>query len=102
MKQVKLKSFKRVVLAGLVAAAFLPALAGATPTSFSVEGQWDRGFLPGGGTFSGMMSVDTIAGEILSMDILFADFPALPVFNTTAHSSRQHRNRSLRSSRGQS
>jgi hypothetical protein len=82
MKQVKLKSLKRVVLAGLVAAAFLPALAGATSTAFNVEGQWDRGFVAGGGTFSGMMSVDTIAGEILSMEILFADFPTLPAFNT--------------------
>jgi len=82
MKQVRLKSLKRAMLAGLVVAAFLPALAAATPTSFDVAGQWNKGFLPGGGTFSGMMSVDTVAGEILSMNILFADFPALPVFNT--------------------
>ncbi|MEO6798518.1 MAG: PEP-CTERM sorting domain-containing protein [Rhodanobacter sp.] len=81
MKQVKLKSLKRVMLAGLVVAAFLPALAGATPTSFDVEGQWNNGFLPGGGTFSGVMLVDTVAGEISSMDILVADFPALPAFN---------------------
>ncbi|MBN8712720.1 MAG: PEP-CTERM sorting domain-containing protein [Xanthomonadales bacterium] len=81
MKQVKLKSLKRVMLAGLVAAAFLPVLAGATATSFDVEGQWNNGFLPGGGTFSGMMSVDTVIGEISAMDILFADFPALPAFN---------------------
>ena len=69
------------MLAGLVVAAFLPALAGATPTPFNVDGQWNRGFLGGGGTFSGMMFVDTVAGEISSMDILFVDFPALPVFN---------------------
>jgi hypothetical protein len=81
MKQFKLKSLKRIMLAGLVATAFLPMLAIATPTPFNVEGQWDNGFLPGGGTFSGMMLVDTDAGEISSMDILFADFPALPAFN---------------------
>lgn len=81
MKQAKLKLLRRVMLAGLVAAAFLPGLAGATPTAFDVEGQWDKGFLPGGGAFSGMMSVDAIAGAISSMDILFADFPALPEFN---------------------
>lgn len=82
MKLVKTKSLKRVILAGLAAAAFLPALAGATPMPFNVEGQWDLNFLPGGGTFSGVMSIDTIVGEISSMDILFADFPALPAFNT--------------------
>ena len=82
MKQIKLKSLKRVMLAGLVAAAFLPALGGATPTAFNVDGQWNNGFLPGGGTFSGMMSVDTVAGEISSVDILFPDFPALPAFTT--------------------
>ena len=81
MKQVTLKSLKRVMLAGLVVAALLPALAGATPTPFNVEGQWNRGFLPGGGTFSGMMAVDTVAGEISSMDIVFADFLTLPAFN---------------------
>ncbi len=81
MKQAKLKLLKRVLLAALVATAFLPALASATPTSFNVDGQWNRGFIPGGGTFSGMMLVDTVAGEISSMDILFADFPALPAFN---------------------
>ncbi|MEO7052216.1 MAG: PEP-CTERM sorting domain-containing protein [Rhodanobacter sp.] len=81
MKQVKLKLLKRIMLAGLVVAALLPALAGATPTPFNVEGQWNRGFVSGGGTFSGIMAVDTVAGEISSMDILFADFPALPAFN---------------------
>ena len=81
MKQVKLKSLKRIMLASLVVAAFLPALAGATSTPFNVEGQWNNGFLPGGGTFSGMMSVDSIAGQVSSMDILFVDFPALPAFN---------------------
>lgn len=82
MKQVKLKSLKRLMLAGLVAAAFLPALAGATPTVFNVEGQWNNGFLPGGGSFSGTMSVDAVAGQITSADVLFPDFPALPAFNT--------------------
>lgn len=82
MKQMKLKSLKQFVLAGLVAAAFLPALAEATPVEFKVEGLWDNGFLPGGGTFNGMMIVDTIVGEITSMDILFPDFPTLPAFNT--------------------
>ena len=82
MKQIRTKSSKWLMLAGLVAAAFLPALAGATPMAFDVEGRWDRGFISGGGTFSGVMSVDTVAGEISSMDILFADFPTLPVFNT--------------------
>jgi hypothetical protein len=81
MKQLKLKSPKRILLAGLVVAALLPALAGAVSTPFNVEGQWNNGFLPGGGTFSGTMSVDTVAGEISSMGILFADFPALPAFN---------------------
>lgn len=82
MKQIKMKPLKRVMLAGLVAAMFLPALASATPMAFNVEGQWNRNFLPGGGIFSGEMFVDTILGEISSMNILFADFPTLPVFNT--------------------
>ena len=82
MKQIKLKSLKRIMLAGLVVAAFLPALAIATPTFFNVEGQWNNGFLPGGGTFNGIMSVDTDAGEISSMEIVFPDFPTLPTFNT--------------------
>lgn len=81
MKQIKLKSLKQLVMAGLVAAAFLPALAEAAPVEFRVEGLWDHGFLPGGGTFNGMMFVDTVAGEITSMDILFPDFPTLPAFN---------------------
>lgn len=82
MKKVKKKSLRQVMLVGFLVAAFLPALAVATPMVFNVEGQWDRGFLSGGGTFSGGMSVDTVAGEISSMNILFADFPTLPVFNT--------------------
>lgn len=82
MKQVKLKSLKRVMIAGFVAAVFLPAFASATPMAFEVEGQWTRGFLPGGGIFNGMMFVDTVAGEIASVNILFPDFPALPAFNT--------------------
>lgn len=81
MQWVKLKALKRIMLAGVVATAFLPALVGAAPTTFNVDGQWDRGFLPGGGVFSGMMSVDTVAGEISAMSILFADFPALPAFD---------------------
>lgn len=81
MQRVKLKTLKRILLAGFVAAAFLPAIAGATPTMFDVEGHWDRGFIAGGGDFSGTMSVDTVAGEISAMSILFAGFPALPAFN---------------------
>ncbi|MGH8147991.1 MAG: PEP-CTERM sorting domain-containing protein [Rhodanobacteraceae bacterium] len=87
MQQVKLKSLKRAVLAGLVTAAFLPALAVATPTAFKVSGQWDQGFLGGGGTFSGMMSVDTVAGTIKSMDVMFPDFPTLPAFDTILSSA---------------
>ncbi|MDY0212837.1 MAG: PEP-CTERM sorting domain-containing protein [Desulfuromonadaceae bacterium] len=82
MSQVKLKLWKRVMLAGFVVTVLLPALAGATPMLFNVEGQWDRNFIPGGGTFNGTMSVDTVAGEISSMNIVFPDFPALPEFNT--------------------
>ena len=81
MNQPRLKSLKRIMLAGLVVAAFLPALAGATPTPFNVNGTWNKGFLPGGGTFSGLMSVDTLAGDIASMNIVFADFPTLPAFD---------------------
>lgn len=78
----KLRSLRQAMIAGTVAAMFLPAPADASPMAFNVEGQWDRGFISGGGTFSGVMFVDTVIGEISSMNILFPDFPALPAFST--------------------
>lgn len=75
MKSIKLKSVKLCLLAGLLIVGLLPALAGATPVRFNIDGQFAS---PTAGTFTGTMDVDTDLGQILSVNVLF---PGLSPFD---------------------
>lgn len=75
MKGIKLKSVKLYLLAGLLIVGLLPALAGAIPVRFNIDGRFAS---PTAGTFTGTMDVDTGLGQILSSNVLF---PGLSPFD---------------------
>lgn len=75
MKNIKRKSVKLSLLAGLLVVGLLPALAGATPVRFNIDGQFAS---PAAGTFTGTMDVDTDLGKILAINVLF---PGLSPFD---------------------
>lgn len=79
MKSINLKPLKLFLLASLLACGFLPALAGATPVTFDINGHYaSTDFFPVGGDFTGTMDVDTATGQLLSFEALF---PGLATFN---------------------
>lgn len=84
MKSIKLKPFKLFLLASLLACGFLPALAGATPVKFDINGHYNiASTLPLDGDFTGTMNVDTATGDLLSFEVVF---PGLGAFNNVTSS----------------
>jgi hypothetical protein len=66
---IAMQRFKLFLLAGLLACGLLPAMAGATPVQFNIEGQFNR---PTSGTFAGTIDIDTALGTVVDANILFS------------------------------
>jgi hypothetical protein len=75
-----MQRFKLFLLAGLLACSLLPAMAGATPVQFNIEGQFN---LPSSGTFTGTIDIDPDLGTVTAADILLSGLAPFDIVRTS-------------------